>query len=503
MADELLAAVDLGSNSFRLQVARVDADQLYAMDALKETVRLAAGLSADRMLDEAAQQRGVAALERFAERLRGLPMQNVRAVATNTFRVAKNAPQFLARAETALGFPIEIIAGHEEARLIYLGVARELPPFDGERLVVDIGGGSTECIVGRGLEPIAMESLYMGCVGYSREFFEHGKITRTRLARAEAAAQAELESLSPIFTRGTSREAIGASGTARALAEILEQNGLSEGGITADGLTALRKILLDAGDIETLQLKGLQADRIPVIGGGFAIMSAVFRHLRIERMSVAATALREGVLYDLFGRLHDMDSRETTVHSFMQRYSVDAAQAERVEQLALALLPQLAGALQRPMETSRRELRWAAKLHEIGISIAHSGYHKHSAYIVENADMPGFSRAEQNRLAALIRGHRGSVLKAAQHPDFNLLAPEIFVLRLATLLHRARVDGVVPPLALAWNETQVRVGVSSSWLRDNPWTQTLLEAETAQWAKIDRAVVFVPQAGASTANDWV
>ena len=477
----VIAAVDLGSNSFRLQVARVIGEQIYPLDALKETVRLAAGLTEDKYLDEAAQARALACLRRFNERLRGLPPEAVRAVGTNTFRVAKNARSFLLKAEAALGFPIEVVAGREEARLIYLGVSHSLPASSMRRLVVDIGGGSTECILGRGYEPEQMESLYMGCVSFSRRFFADGRISKSAMQAAELAARVEVQSIAAEFAAGHWEEAVGSSGTARALADICVENGLSDGAITAEALDQVRAMLIRAGEVRKLKIKGLAADRAPVIAGGFAIMAAVFRELGVRRMEVASGALREGILYDLIGRFHHHDQREATVVEFMRRYHVDKRQAERVAQTAARLFAGIASAF--PAE-AQQHLEWAARLHEIGISIAHSGYHRHSAYILANADMPGFSRRDQERLALLVRAHRGSLAKAAPLVTEVQDWPLIAVLRLAVLFHRSRNDEPLPSLSLAWQDKRGQLQVDPRWLADNPLTAMLLEKEQAEWRSV-------------------
>ena len=366
----ILAAVDLGSNSFRLQVARVENDQLYMLDSLREPVRLASGLNAAKRLDVEAQQRALAGLERFGERLRGLPREAVRAVGTNALRVAKNAAEFLKQAEAALGFPIEVIAGREEARLIYLGVAHGLPQQESTRLVMDIGGGSTEFIVGHGLEPLKLESLFMGCVSFSQRYFPDGKISKSGLKQAELAARSELQTIRLEFSRDHWEQALGSSGTARVLCDILEQNGYSDGGITRSGLEQLRSYLIKAGDVAQLDLSGLKPDRIPVLPGGFAIMYAAFCELGIEEMQPALGALREGVLYDLLGRFHHKDMREVTVKQFMRRYHVALHQAERVAQMADRLACQFLEG--QPAEDGLLLLGWAARLHENGLTDAHS-----------------------------------------------------------------------------------------------------------------------------------
>ena len=479
-----VAAVDLGSNSFRLQVARVVDDQIYPLDSLKDTVRLGAGLGADNTLDQDTINRALASLGRFGERLRGLPRDAVRAVGTNTFRVARNAQEFLHLAETALGFPIEIVAGREEARLIYLGVSHGLPASKEKRLVVDIGGGSTEFIIGTGLKPQQMESLYMGCVSYSQRYFPDGKISKGALRQADLAARAEVQAIAGEFSAAHWQQAVGSSGTAKALAEILQANGYSNNGITPEGLARLRDAMLKAGDCNKLQLAGLRPDRVPVLGGGFAIMAAIFAELDIASMSVSDSALREGVLYDLLGRFHRHDMRETTVRQFMRRYHVDPVQAGHVSQLGIDLLRQLAGAQPLDLEAALKRLSWAARLHEIGLSIAHGGFHKHSAYIIEHADMPGFSKKEQAQLSRLVLAQRGSLNKAAALLPDNEAWAQILALRLAVLFYRSRMDFELPEIHLGWQGSGFELAMSKGWLSRNPLTETALENEASEWKNV-------------------
>jgi exopolyphosphatase/guanosine-5'-triphosphate,3'-diphosphate pyrophosphatase len=490
--EQLLAAVDLGSNSFRLLIGRVvktpAGTQVYPLDSLKETVRLASGLTREKMLDADSQDRAIAVLERFGDRLRSFPQHHVRAVATNTLRVAKNARQFLARAEKALAFPIEVIAGREEARLIYTGVASTTSLGDGSTLVVDIGGGSTEFIIGDGPKPRLMESLFMGCVSYSLRFFPDGDIDKQRLKQAELAAQKELEVIAGDYIAAGWKHAIGSSGTARALGDILEQNGLSPSGITRDGLAALRELMLKAGNAGSLRLEALKSDRIPVLPGGFAIMSAVFKMLDLDHMEVTDAALRQGVLYDLLGRSEHQDVRDMTIGQFSHRYGVDREQARRVTKLALELLrPLLSPDDDADVDVGRR-LEWAAMLHEIGLSIAHAGYHKHSAYILSNADMPGFSKMDQARVAAMVLGHTGKLSKV----NGMIVEPNewlaVMCLRLAALIHRRRADIEVPGLRLMRNGRGYRLEADGDWMSDHPLTEFNLRQEVAEWSKADVAL---------------
>ena len=479
-----LAAVDLGSNSFRLQVARVVEDQFYPLDSLREPVRLAAGIGPDKRLDEASQQRALDCLKRFGERLRGLPPEAVRAVGTNTLRVAKNAKEFRAKAQAALGFPIEVVAGREEARLIYLGVAHSLPVTDQKRLVVDIGGGSTELIVGRGYRPQKLESLYMGCVTYSMRFFPGGRLTKGNLKQAELAARLELQTIARDFSVGHWSEAVGSSGTARALADILEQNGWSPQGITAEGLDKLRAAMIKAGDATKLSFSGLRPDRVPVLPGGFAIMAAIFDELKVPHMDLATGAMRQGILYDMLGRFHHHDMRDTTVTQFMKRYQIDAGQSRRVEALALSLFRQFAGEQRADQDHLVQLIGWASRLHEIGLSVAHSGYHKHSAYILSNADMPGYSKMEQSRLAVVVLAHRGSLdkMRALLEPETDLSL--IMALRLSVLFNRSRVNAHVPTIGANWSGATYTLKLNPEWLRDNPLTAAALGDEAREWRKL-------------------
>jgi len=474
-----LASVDLGSNSFHLQVARVVDGQIFPLDALREPVRLGAGLNSDKILSAESQQRALDCLARFGQRLRGLAPDDVRVVGTNTFRIAKNIDAFLPAAQDALGFPIEVVAGREEARLIYLGVAHSLPPSRARRLVVDIGGGSTECIIGQSYRPIRLESLYMGCVSYTLRYFPDGTVTAEAMQRARLAALTELEVVAHEFSPADWSQAVGSSGSARALSQIIgESSGLDEGVITLDGLESLVRRGIRNGGFDPRDYPQVRPDRVQVLAAGLAIMCSVFEAFGIERMVPAEGAMRQGILYDMLGRLGEKDLRGVTVSQFQRRYQVDVAQAAAVEKTALAILGELDGG----DESIRQQLRWAADLHELGLSVEHSGYHKHSSYILRNADMPGFSRAEQEALANLVLGHRGKLGKVAPSLRHDLRRAQIVALRLATLLHRSRHPLDAVPLGLlGCDQSLIRVCLDSEWLEAHPLTQAALEEEVRQW----------------------
>ena len=482
---DTLAAVDLGSNSFHLEIGRVVDRQIYPLDAVREVVRLGGGLTAEKRIDRATQASALEALAKFAERLRGFPKQAVRAVGTNALRVAKNSPQFLREARAALGFPIEVISGREEARLIYLGVAHALPVTAQRRLVVDIGGGSTEFIIGTGFEPQLTESLYMGCVSFSLKYFPDGRVDKSRMKAAELAARQELAALVHDYRKAGWEQAVGSSGTARAIENILRENGYAVEGLTRDGLDRLRGLLIKHESADPDRIAGLRPNRAPVLPGGLAIMIAAFDALGLESMKVSDGALRHGVLYDLLGRVQHRDMREATVAQFTRRYHVDAAQAERVRSLSLVIYDALTPGAEREDDAERLILEWAARLSEIGLSIAHAAYHKHSAYVLSNADMPGFSRMEQARLARIVLAHRGKLGKMQdagfEAGDWKL----VFALRLASLISRSRTDARLPFLRVAADSGGFAIDLPQSWLEDNPLSADALDAEAKHWKSVD------------------
>jgi exopolyphosphatase/guanosine-5'-triphosphate,3'-diphosphate pyrophosphatase len=473
----MLAVVDLGSNSFRLEVGRVEGDQIFRLDTWRETLRLGAGIDARGRLTAGAQRAALDCLSRFAERLRGLHPGAVRAVATNTFRIATNAGEFLPKAEAALGFPIDIFGGHEEARLIYLGVAHVLPSSAEPRLVIDIGGGSTEFIVGRGLEPERLESLKVGCVGMTQRFFADGALSAPAFRAAETHARAEIEAIAKNFDRSHWSEAFASSGTALALAEILESNGLSAGGITPEGLARLRKRMIGAGHVGRLKLEGLKAARAPVLAGGFAVMHAALAELGVERINPVGGALRLGVLYDLFGRTVDRDARVATVERFLDRYRVDRPHAERVSAMARRLYE---AASPEPDPEAAQRVAWAGLLHEVGFTVSHIGFHKHGAYILQHADMPGFASGEQSRLSLLVLSCRGGLDKVEAALEDPQTRTQVLALRLAVLMHHARRPIDAPRTRLAVGKT-IGFGLPKRWLAAHPLTAHLLAKELAEW----------------------
>jgi exopolyphosphatase/guanosine-5'-triphosphate,3'-diphosphate pyrophosphatase len=478
-APQVLAVVDMGSNSFRLEVGRVEGDQIFRLDTQRETLRIGAAIDQRGNLTADARRAALACLARFGERLAGLHPSAVRAVATNAFRVAKNAAPFLAQAQRALGFPIDVITGYEEARLIYLGVAHVLPPASKPRLVIDIGGGSTEFIIGQGLDPAKLESLKIGCVGMTQRFFADGSLTGDAFDSAETAARSEIEAIARDFSPAHWRDAYASSGTALALAEILEQNGFSAGGITPEGLARLRRRLIAAGDIKRVRLTALKDERAPVLAGGFAIMAAALDELAVRRINPVGGALRLGVLYDLLGRTVHRDARDATVEQFVERYRIDRAHADRVAAMAVALFR---SAMRDPDAGAQQRLHWAARLHETGFGVSHIGFHKHGAYILQHADMPGFSANEQRELSWLVLGCRGSLDKMTAALSDRTFRAQLAALRLAVLLHHARRPIETLRLSLAVGET-IRFAAPARWLRAHPLTEHLLAREAREWTE--------------------
>ncbi len=476
----MVAAIDLGSNSFHMIVGRLERGTLTVVDKMRERVRLGAGLDDKRRLTEEAHQRALDCLQRFGERLRGMPPGRVRVVGTNTLRKMKDSDAFLYEARLALGHPVEIIAGLEEARLIYLGVSQTMPEPDLQRLVIDIGGGSTECIVGCNDTMKKADSLFMGCVEFSMAYFEDGALTEDAFEQAEIAAMLELQPMVLAYKELGWDVAVGCSGTVHAIRKIVAANGWSEPGrITHDGLRRVTAALIKAGRIDDLTLDGLQDDRRPVIAGGVAILNAVFEAFEIEEMAASPGALREGALYDLVGRIHHDDVRDRTIGWFQRRYNVDTRQSARIRGLAVIMWNQIRRAWGLDDPPARPLLEWAADLHEIGLSISYTGYHKHSAYVVANADMAGFSRTTQAVLAAIIRAHRRR-MKPSIFDDLGRARDETVRLavlfRLAVALCRSRADDQVPvPVLKISKNGGLTVTFAKAWSDAHPMSLVDLE----------------------------
>ena len=484
----LLAAVDLGSNSFRLEIGRFAHGQINRTEYLKETVRQGNGLDADRNLTPDAMHRGWSCLARFGERLAGFKKNQVRAVATQTLREARNRDEFLARAHKILGFPIDVIPGREEARLIYQGVAHMLPQSSERRLVVDIGGRSTEMILGQGLEARTVESYRVGSVAWSMKYFPDGQFNQRAFDMAEIAAKAVLDEACNTYRAEAWDVAYGSSGTIGAVSDVLTAAGWSPGLVTGEGLNWLLDRLLKTQSADRLKIEGMKEDRRAVIGGGVSVLRAVFELLGIEQMQAAQGALRHGVLYDLLDREQDLtDLRSTSVQRLVVKFDADALQAQRVSKVARHLFL-MAGAGLPAADSDRlqRKLEWAAQLHEIGSQISHSDYHKHGAYILDNADAPGFALSELHGLSQLVLGHRGKLRKLEVDFEDRQFVQQLLCLRMAVILCHARRDPDLKGLQLeAGNEPErlFALNCRPGWSEAFPQSAHLLQEEVLAWQK--------------------
>jgi exopolyphosphatase/guanosine-5'-triphosphate,3'-diphosphate pyrophosphatase len=478
----------MGSNSFRLEMGQMARGRYRRLDYLKETVRLGAGLDEQGLLSEEAAQRGLRCLRGFASHLAGVPAERVRAVATQTLREARNRNSFLLRAQDALGYPIEVISGREEARLIYAGVAH-LQPSEETRLVIDIGGRSTELILGQGRQPLVAESFAVGCVSLSMRFFPQGAITMEGFRAAQVAAGAELEEALQAFAPERWTSALGSSGTAGAVSQVLLAAGVSDGRITPEGLRWCMAQLLQAGQVDRIELPGLKPERRAVIPGGLAILYTLATHFGIAELWPAKGALRQGVIFDLHDRLHAerdgrvADTRDSSVVELQQRFDVDVAQAQRVQRIALALFDNARTSAATADAEARRELAWACALHEIGLVVSHHDHHRHSAYLLAHVDAAGFSQSQQRRLADLVLAQRGGLRKVETQLSNPAFAWQALCMRLAVIKCHARGEVSAQALQLTRSAPDAVLSFTSKWMESHPRTHFLLTEEASAWAK--------------------
>lgn len=484
---QYLAAIDLGSNSFHLVVARIEDGHIHILDNLKEMVRLGGGLDKNGRLSEEARIRALSCLDRFAERVQKLPQGSVAAVGTNTLRQARNSRQFLQSASEVLGHPISIIGGKEEARLIYLGVSHSLVAEEGKRFVMDIGGGSTELIIGEGFEPLHLSSLAMGCVSMSRTFFRNGKLSKKNWGKARLAAHMKLRPVRRDFREVGWVSATGASGTIKAVGNIVKALGLESYHITLDSLYEIRNKMIAAGHVKDLDLPGLDSDRKPVFAGGLAILIATFEALKIETMLVSEGALREGLLYERLGRIQSEDTRLKTISSVQQRFQISQKHARRVSLTSHRLFTACELAWNLRLVDAER-LHWASSLHEIGLAVSLSGYQKHGAYLLVNADLPGFSLEEQHWMSVLVRCHRKRIaerfFRGLPEKDQKTALRLAILLRLATLLHRSRKDETAVIEQVVASENTLTLQFAQYELINHPLQRTTLEQEAKYLKKV-------------------
>ena len=508
-----LAAVDMGSNSFRLEIGQLPHGRYKRIDYLKETVRLGAGLDSDGMLTEEAQQRGLVCLRRFSARLAGFMPGQVRAVATQTLREARNRDAFLLRAQEALGFPIEVISGREEARLIYAGVAHLQPSephrggSDHKRLVIDIGGRSTELILGQGNRALVTESFGVGCVSLSLRFFADGRLTPGAFRAAQVAAGAELEEALQPFARSKWTQALGSSGSAGAVSHLLQAAGQSDGRITPAGLRWCMERCLEAGHIDRIEIPGLKADRRAVLPGGLAILYTLAAQFQIDELWPAKGALRQGVVIDLHERLQSRlqsrlqpqrgarprDARDNSVLELQRRFRVDTAQAARVASVALKLFDEV---MPDAEPETRRELDWACALHEVGLMVSHHDHHRHSAYLLAHVDAAGFSQSQQRRVGDLVLAQRGGLRKIEALLASETFAWQVLCLRLAIIKCHARGEVDVQVLSLRVKGRDALLAYSAAWVESHPRTQFQLVEEAAAWARSGPLRLVLPNQAA-------
>ena len=484
------AVLDLGSNSFHLLVGRLDQGRLVTVDRRKDTVRLAQGLQHDGLLAEDVMTRALESLGVFAQQVRNVPRQNLRVVGTNTLRAARNAKDFLERAEHVIGVPIDVISGQEEGRLIFLGVVKGHAGTSVRRLVIDIGGGSTEFIVGK-RSAKRIESLFIGCVSMSERFFPDRRVTEERYERALTLARAEIQHLAEGFGAGRWDEAVGSSGTVRYVSAAIDALMPGDHRITLEGIQRLVRHMITGRKVEALADVGLSGDRQPVFPGGLAILHAAFLELGIQQLHVSDYALKEGVLYELADQGQYEDTRRKTIDYLCKQFQIDRQQSTRVERLARQLLPQLRDQLVVEPEFAEQALRAAAELHELGLTISHSGYHKHGAYILENADMPGFSRREQTMLSFLVLNHRRKLrIPEATSYRFRSDWALVLVLRLACLFNRIRVDQRLPAIRILPARKGWTLEVAADWLAQHPLVEEDLRAENEFLAAAGHALAL-------------
>lgn len=502
------AAIDLGSNSFHLIIVRLEHDELRVIDRVKDMVRLAGGVDKRGRLNSITRDNALASLGRFRQLLEGIPESNIRVAATQTFRKLRHPGAFLHAAEQALGAPIEIISGREEARLVYAGVYanHRLPtatPAVAHRLVIDIGGGSTELALGRGRELLQAESMQYGCVVSSQEYFADGKITAKRWKKAIASVNRDLQENALRFRDTGFSEVIGASGTVRAILAIAIAQGWTDDLITPAVLHKLQHAMTAFGHVDKLDLPGLSARRRPVLAGGVAILAALMQTMQIETMAVSTAALREGLLEDMLGRLRNEDPRDHSIDAFMQRHAVDQRQSQAVASTLQHWLEQI-GKDWKITAAQAKLLLFAAHVHEAGLAIAHSQYQLHSAYLLEHSDLPGFSQLEQRYLAVLARWHRRSI-GAEWHDGLperlhGAAARGLVLLRLAVIMQRNRMRQDCSNIELRNGEQQLQLRLPPDWLAQHPLTAQDLQQEVDSIKKLGFQLILTEATGSAASG---
>lgn len=480
--DRLIAAVDLGSNSFHMIVASLEENgSIRVIDRIKEMVRLGAGLNQKNFLDSESQSRAIECLGRFSQRLQNIHPSDVRIAGTNTLRIARNANKFIKKAEKTLQHKIEIISGLEEARLVYHGAVYSLAELGNTRLVVDIGGGSTEVIIGKNQSPQILESLHVGCVSITKKYFSDGVISKSRLKEADIFVRQEIESIRGHYLKTGWEQCVGTSGSIRSISKVLMATGITDGVITDQGLKKLLKKLIEFGLIHKIKLEGLTSERQQVFIGGLVVLNAIFKAFKLKQMTASDGALREGLMLDIVGRIKYKDIREITIDQLMQRYNVRIEHSDNVVQSCVYILKQVEQKWSLQEDNDKRLLIWSACIHEIGLAISHSAHQKHGAYLALNSDLPGFSMQDQQVLSLLVRFHRSKILLS----DFDDFSKKfrmkmfylIVILRIAVVLNRSTPEYISPDYEIKFKKHALTFTFPDHWFEDNPLTMADLEGE--------------------------
>ncbi len=481
----MYAAVDLGSNSFRLHIGRFDGDAMKIIKSAREPLRLGAGLDDNGNLTPAAIQGAIAVLLRFSQILNQYSLDAVRVVATNTMRVAKNASQFLPELESAIGYPIEIISGEEEGRLIYMGVAKVLANPAENRLVIDIGGGSTEVILGRGQEILKVGSFSVGTVKQSLSFFPDGHMTKKSFEASILSARSHFEDAAPPYQSSHWTQVYGSSGSIRTIAEVISSNKIGDGTVNLKNLEVLKELCINEGQIHLLELSGIKPERIAMLVGGLAILIGVMQELNIAEIQTIEAGLRMGVIWDLHLRATQHDRREQAVQNVSSAFRVDSQRARLVAELAHIMFTQL-----KPnSEVFTPQLIWAAHLHEVGLVVSQTGYHKHGAYLVEYADMQGFTTREQRNMSKLILSQKGNLRKVQELLTDTDFAKAVLALRLAILFLHTRLELTQADVRVRM-KNKIELEIKGAWLTQHPTLSYWLEKEREAWSEINMDFVL-------------
>lgn len=477
-ASSLYAAIDLGSNSFHMLVVREVAGSIQTIARIKRKVRLAAGLDASNHLSDEAMERGWQCLRLFSEQLQDIPPEQIRVVATATLRIATNSDTFLVKAKAILGCPVNIISGEDEARLIYQGVAHTTGGSD-KRLVVDIGGGSTELVTGKGSQTTTLFSLSMGCVTWLERFFADRYLGKDNFEQAEQAARAMIRPIAGALREQGWQVCVGASGTVQALQEIMMAQGMDER-ITLSKLEQLKQRAIQCGKLEELEIEGLTLERALVFPSGLSILIAIFTELNISSMTLAGGALREGLVYGMLHLPVDRDIRSRTLHNVQRRFAIDPEQANRVSQLADSFARQVSQVWKLD-DRSRELLESACLIHEIGLSVDFRQAPQHAAYLVRHLDLPGFTPAQKKLLATLLQNQVNGIDLALLSQQ-NAVPPRVAerlcrLLRLAIIFASRRQDNRLPAVRLLASEDDLTLTLPSGWMDAHPLRAELLGQE--------------------------